>query len=147
MSIIADYLTLSKEKKSLYLKHVTSTLKENDLYVNDSKTEVLEIKRGDKETETWRQSTKLGSILGDVEDISRRKQLAVAAFQTKEKIWIEKHSVPRELKLDLFESLVMSILLYNSCCWGLRKCDIEGIEVLQSHMLRRVCNIKYPEII
>ena len=143
----ADYLTLSKEKKRLYLKHVTSTLKEDDLYVNESKTEVLVMKRGDKETETWRQSTKLGSVLGDVEDISRRKQLAVAAFQTKEKIWIEKHSVPRELKVDLVESLVMSILLYNSCCWGLRKCDIEGIEVLQRHMLRRVCNIKYPEII
>ncbi|XP_029655747.1 uncharacterized protein LOC115229553 [Octopus sinensis] len=51
------------------------------LIINTSKTEVTEIKRMDTRIgETWWNVKKLGSLLGDSEDISRRKMLAPAAL-------------------------------------------------------------------
>ena len=43
--------------------------RKDDLFVNDSKTEHTVIKKGNKVTEKWRTVTKLGSQLGDSEDI------------------------------------------------------------------------------
>ena len=74
-----DFITLQKEKNILYGKIVKGILGEEGLDVNESKTEIVELKRGD--TELWREVVKLGSYLGDAEDITRRKQLALAAFQ------------------------------------------------------------------
>ena len=47
--------------------------------MNDEKTKPESIKRDTKELETWRESKKLVSLLGDSEDLKRRKQLAAAA--------------------------------------------------------------------
>ena len=94
-------------------------------------TELLKLQRGDLNTETWRESMKLASLLADAEDIKNRKDLAAAAFQRMDKAWLDRRSVNRELKLHLLVIAVMSVFFYNSSCWGLRRCDIEGIDSLQ----------------
>lgn len=143
----ADRLTMDHAEERLYLKHATTVLKEDNLGVNESKTELLKLQRGDRNTETWRESMKLGSLLGDAEDIKNRKDLAAAAFQRMDKAWLDRRSVNRELKLQLLDTAVMSVFFYNSSCWGLRRCDIEGIDSLHRRFLRKILNISWPETI
>ena len=51
------------------------------LLVNESKTERTSMRREtDYVAEVWRVTKKLGSLLGDAEDVARRKQLALLAF-------------------------------------------------------------------
>ena len=51
-------------------------------FVNLDKTELTTISREtDSVAEQWRKTKKLGSLLGDVEDLSIRKMLAVTAFR------------------------------------------------------------------
>ena len=64
------------------LKIATEVLKENNLIVNVGKTEVTILKRGyNKSEEGWRNTIKLGSLLGDKEDIRRRKQLSCPSMR------------------------------------------------------------------
>lgn len=87
-----DFITRDKRvDNKLKSGVVKDTLKKKSLYVNDDKTESLVLKRGDRNTETWRESKKLGSLLGDMEDITRRKQLAIAAFRKMNQVWIKGH--------------------------------------------------------
>ena len=143
----ADKISLSKEMDDFYNNIVSTILGEDNLQVNNDKTERLILQRGDRDTEQWRESLKLGSYLGDTEDILRRKQLALAAFNKMKRVWLDKQKVTLEKKIDLLESLVMSIFFYNCSCWGLRKSDLLGIESFHRQLLRYICNIKYPEII
>ena len=48
-----------------------------NLKVNGGKTEYTTLKRRNKQQEEWRHTKKLGSLLGDSEDMCRRKQLSV----------------------------------------------------------------------
>ena len=41
------------------------------------KTQHTQIEQGNNDTELWRNAKKLGSLLGDKEDINRRKQLSI----------------------------------------------------------------------
>ena len=52
------------------------------LVVNESKTERTSMRREtDKVAEVWRMTKMLGSLLGDAEDVARRKQLALVVFR------------------------------------------------------------------
>ena len=140
-----DFITLQKEKHILYGKIVKDILGDEGLDVNESKTEIVELKRGDRDTELWREVVKLGSCLGDAEDIARRKQLALAAFQSMKKVWLDKQHVEFQKTLQLLDALVMSVLFYNCSCWGIRKVDLEMIESFQRNLLRNILNIRYPD--
>ena len=76
---------------------------------NDSKTEHTVIKKGNKVTEKWRTVTKLGSQLGDSEDISRRKQLSKSVKQ----LWVRRSLTSQAKRIGLYNSLVKSILSHN----------------------------------
>ena len=63
-------------------------MKSKNLLVNEEKTEYTIVKRGSKEEERERRHViKLGSKLGDREDIQRRKELATIAFAKNDTIW------------------------------------------------------------
>ena len=65
-------------------------LLEDNLLVNETKTEhtVIERKK-EKNKEEWRNVKKLGSLLGDSEDVVRRKQLAIVANKDLNQLWEE----------------------------------------------------------
>ena len=57
--------------------------------VNEDKTVYTDIKRETKtEDEKWKNINKVGYLLGDEEDISRRKTLATAAMDKLHTVWI-----------------------------------------------------------
>ena len=161
-----DFITTEKEKQHNLSKYVKEILLEENLKVNESKTEEtilerkikvpyrcerteginLKITKLDNE-EKWRTVKKLGSLLGDIEDVCRRKQLSIAALNKLQSIWIRKEKIKQALKIKLYKSLVKPVLVYNSGTWGLTRKEEEDLNAFHRQQLRRILNIKYPTII
>ncbi|XP_033121518.1 uncharacterized protein LOC117120598 [Anneissia japonica] len=93
-----------------------------NLKVNKDITEYTVIKRKEPVKENWRLTKKLGCLLGDKEDITRRKQLAVNAMN-KKALWNRKGKIRLKTRLRLYNSLVKPVLLYNSYTLALTKDD------------------------
>ena len=106
----SDFPTLRKVERELLKSIMKETLSEDDLIVNEDKTEETIINRlKDKNDEEWRKTKKLGSLLGCYEDMKRRIQLSYAAFNTIKKIWYHR-KIHINKKLQLYKSTVKPIL-------------------------------------
>ena len=137
-----DFLTESEQKKQrIYQK--TKFILTNNLLVNEDKTENTTIKRKETGTEEERRNViKLGSKLGDREDIKRRKELSSIALSNHETVWKKKWKTKLKTRLRLYESLVKVILLYNCGTWGLSRSDQKKLNSFHRKQLRRVIGIK-----
>ena len=88
-----EFITEDEETKSMVIRKVSKILLSGNLHVNDTKTEVITLKIGNKDTEGWRKIKKLGSFLGDKKDIKNRKRLANIAFTKLEYIWLSRRNI------------------------------------------------------
>ena len=80
-------IEIEKAKDKIYQK-VKEIMKTKNLLVKEEKTEYITVKRWSKEEEReWRNEIKLGSKLGDQEDIQIRKKLATIALAKNDTIW------------------------------------------------------------
>ena len=95
-------ITICEKRRTKLLKIAKNVLSRDNLKINESKTEHTVLKRGDKLSESWRNTKKLGSLLGSSEDIMRRKQLSIAATRNLDNIWI------RNTEIHLLEKLLES---------------------------------------
>ncbi|GMF47866.1 unnamed protein product [Phytophthora fragariaefolia] len=80
------------------------------LAMNSSKTELTTVARASTSTptrhvraqeEAWRNTKKLGSLLGDAEDVSRRKQLARAALNRMWALWLRTSQTSERTRVRL----------------------------------------------
>ena len=146
-----DHLTEELEKKRLFKGKVKELLGKDNLLVNEDKTEDTILRRNkhdrkNKQTnEPWRDTIKLGSKLGDKEDIERRKQLARVKMIQMKKILKRKKVVRLQKKVKLYNALVRSVLTYNSCTWGLTKQDEQNLDSFHRQNLRQVAGVFYPK--
>ncbi|KAL3674851.1 hypothetical protein V7S43_000776 [Phytophthora oleae] len=85
----ADFVCQSAEIATLIETEAPAVLAKWSLQMNTSKTEHTSVHRSPTaqsnritraKDEDWRITRKLGSLLGDAEDVSRRKNLATAAL-------------------------------------------------------------------
>ena len=143
----SDFLTEDIKIKNVIEQKAPSILAKGNLIVNKSKTEHTILKRESKLNEKWRNTKKLGSLLGDEEDIKRRKQLANIALQDMNKIWKRKKYTPMKKRIQLYESLVKSILTYNCSTWGLTKTSEKNLDSFHRKQLRKILNIRWPHTI
>ena len=141
-----DFITQSETKRSKLNEIVGKTLLEDNLIVNIDKTEHTTIKRikNDKNAEVWRHTKKLGSLLGDSEDIARRKQLSIVALNNLNNIWIRKDKIRETLRIKLYNALVKPVLIYNCSTWGLTNKDEQQLDTFHRKQLKRIIKIKYP---
>ncbi len=95
------------------------------------------------EKEVWRKVKKLGSLLGDREDIARRKHLATSSLQKIKDLW-KRYKVKLKKKTQLYNVLVKSILLYNCSTWGMSVSDEDSMDSFHRQQLRYTLNIHYP---
>ena len=109
------------------------------------KTEHTQIERGNNDTELWRNVKKLGSLLGDEEDINRRKQLSIIGINKYETLWIKKKHLNEHLQIELYKKLIKPVLLYNSSTWGLTANDELKLDTFHRKQLRRVIGKRYPD--
>ena len=142
---VCDFVTEMERKKERIFDYAKKVLTENNLLVNEEKTENITIKRGTKEEEAeWRNVIKLGSKLGDREAIKRRKELSNVAISNNETVWKKKWKRKVKTRLRLYETLVKSILLYNCDTWGLSQSDHRKVNSFHRQQLRWVIGIKWP---
>ena len=84
----SDFPCENKEDGKYLKSIVKDVLVERNLKVNEDKTEETEIKREKKkENEKWRKTKKLGSLLGDYDDMKRREQLSNQAMCELKQLW------------------------------------------------------------
>ena len=105
------------------------------------KTEHTQIQCGNHDTELWRNVKKLGSLLGDKEDINRRKQLSIISinkYEIKKKLWIKEEHLNEQLRIELYKKLIKPFLPYNSPTWGLTAIDELKLDTFHRKQLRRV---------
>ena len=77
----ADFIDTEPRQSKWIQENSTSLLKISNLHANPDKTEITILKRDAvKVNEKWRTVKKLGSLLGDEEDIIHRKILATTAL-------------------------------------------------------------------
>ena len=94
--------------------------------------------------EEWRSEKKVGSLLGDEEDINKRKQLATASMNKIDAIYLKKDKVKLEKKIKIYRALVKSILLYNCGTWGVSLNVQQRLDAYHRRQLRRILGIRYP---
>ena len=118
--------------------------------MNETKTEktILQRQKHDKKNKTtnepWRETVKLGSKLGDREDMKRRRQLATGALNKMDDILKRRKMVNIKKKLKLYNAQVKSVLLYNCATWGMSTKDTKEMDAFHRKQLRRVLGVKYP---
>ena len=145
-----DSITDNLAKRNQFKDIIKETLEIDNLQVNESKTEYTTIVRNKKTKdkkvidEPWRHTIKIGSKLGDSEDIINRKQLSNIALHQLENIWIRKDKVNMKLKLEIYKIVIKSVLLYNCGTWAMTKNEEKHINAFHRQQLRNILNIKYP---
>ena len=140
-----DFLTEDEEKKNLLNNIVKDILLEDNLVVNENKTEhTIIVRCKNKIDEKWRNVKKLGSLLGDSEDIARRKQLAIVANKALNQLWIRTDKLSLKIRLKIYNSLVRSILLYNCGTWGISKKEEDNLNAFHRKQIRYVLKIHHP---
>ena len=128
------------------------------LMVNWDKTELMVIGDGPDPAPLMYQGVQvkfvpnfkyLGSIIsstGDINpEITRRRALAASAMKSLSRpLWKQRH-VSRKTKLRVYNSTVLSILLYGAEAWAMNKSHERRIDGFDSRALRRLEGIYWPE--
>ena len=138
-----DFISLDLAFLNKILKAVGPVFGMSDLLVNVDKTENTTIGHSDlvSDQPAWRETRKLGSLLGIQEDVSRRMQLASASFKKLEALWKHPRLVSEEVRLQSFKAIVESVLLYNCGTWALTEALADKLDCFHRKMLRRVLNV------
>ncbi|RLN88747.1 hypothetical protein BBJ28_00020055 [Nothophytophthora sp. Chile5] len=150
----ADFICRDPALVELIQVHAPEVLARWSLQMNTSKTEHTQLQRcvtpastdphARAEEEVWRATRKLGSLLGDAEDVSRRKSLAAAALHRLWTVWIRPHRIADKTRIRLYNCYVLPILLYNCGTWALTPSELRQLESFHRRQLRSVLNVRYP---
>jgi len=92
----------------------------------------------------WRQVKKLGSLLGDEEDVERRIALATVQFKALERLWKRPQCASLRARMRAYNAFVLPVLLYNATTWGISQSVVNKLDVLHRKHLRRVMGVAWP---
>ena len=107
------YIFKTKEEKNKMIEPANALFPSRNLKINEEKTERTFLHRRDCITKTWRNVKKAGYLLGDFEDITRRKQLAISSTNKIQVVWIRRDKICHKKRLRLHNCLVLPVFLYN----------------------------------
>jgi hypothetical protein len=141
-----DKVSRSKQYLEEDFSAAAPTLAGWNLMVNEAKTERTTFRRDEQESnEPWRKVKKLGTLLGDKEELNRRKGLAAAAFKKAEVLWSRARFVSEQRRLRIYNACVKPILTYNMGTWALSKNDTSKLDAFHRSQLRRIIGVRYPD--
>lgn len=150
-------LSSTKEHLQRKLNNVSKHAQSTGLKINASKTKVMRLNANTnqsitstdgKEIEDVKSFTYLGSILtttgGTNEDIRRRLGLAKMTYNKLTPIW-NNGQISKRTKFRLFNSNIISVLLYGSETWKMTKNDESLVDTFLHKSLRRMLKIYWPQ--
>ena len=92
--------------------------------------------------------TYLGSIISKdnaaEKDITNRLQKARISFHQLDRIW-RSRKISEKTKLRIYNSNVLSVLLYGAECWRVVQRDSKRLAGFHTTCLRKICNIYWPD--
>ena len=136
-----DFISYSRPYLNDIERIAPACLAEWSLQINAAKTERTSVSpQVDRAHEPWRTTRKLGSLLGDVEDVARRMQLANVSFH---KMWTGAQ-ISLLLRLRLYSAFVLPVLTYNMGTWGLTKTELIRLDAHHRRHLRQIIGIRWP---
>ena len=94
----------------------------------------------------WGKTKKLGSLLGDEDDIERRMILATASFKSLRRLWERRKVTRPSTRMRAYNALVLPVLLYNCGTWGVTDAIMKDIEVFHRRQLREVLGVRTRDI-
>ena len=144
----SDFISTSPSFLTYLKELIPPTIGQFKLHANATKWEdtTLMPSAKDEDRPSWRTTKKLGSLLGDEEDIERRKRLATASFKSLRLMWERRKITSVETRIRAYNALVLPVLLYNCGTWGVTGGVIEKLEVFHRRQLREVLGIKTREL-
>ena len=117
-------------------------LTDKGLQINDSKTERYKI---DRQNNDWKKCKLLGSLLDTEQDMQRRKSLAINAANNLN-VFFKNDRLTIATKMNLIDTYIEPIFLYNSEKWATTKKQEESIDTFQRTLIRKyVLQIKWSE--
>jgi len=114
--------------------------------INTTKTETQVLGKGDNKLQIQvygQQLTQVDKFIylgesistdGTEEDVNRRAGLARGNFQGMNKVWTSK-DISRATKLQVYETMILSTLLYNSETWTLKTTQRNRLKVFDMSCL------------
>ncbi len=103
-----------------------------------------------KDEEAWKRVQKMGSLLGDDEDVQRRMELAnihavqeACCLQKYGPVW-EHENIRLNTRLRTYNTFVLPVLLYNASTWGLHESSVRKLEVYHRAQSRKVLGVRWP---
>jgi hypothetical protein len=142
-----DFISTSSQYIQTVMNEAPTVLKDWNLKVNEAKLEHTIIKRDDRDKEAWRSTKKLGSLLGDHEDLKRRKQLAANAFSKSKALWPNTSGVSLTKRLRIYNACVKPVLTYNMSTWALTQAESNELDAFHRRQLRSIIGVRYPDTI
>jgi hypothetical protein len=115
-----------------------------NLKINPDKTEFININKAERRNINVK---KLGNKISGNLDIIHRMSLARLAFNELFRIWNHSRQICVRVKLRIFNSCVISILMYNLNCVAVLKSELNKIDSFHRKLLKRLLNIFYPRMI
>jgi hypothetical protein len=88
--------------------------------------------------------SKISSDGRSTPEVMRRIALAASAMNQLGRVWKQSHLL-LTTKLRLYESCVLSILLYCSETWTLLKADIDRLQAFHMRCLRRILGVRWQD--
>ncbi|XP_061168123.1 uncharacterized protein LOC133177049 [Saccostrea echinata] len=120
--------------------------KTKSMRINGKKNDAIRL--NDKEVEEVETFLYLGATMdktgGTEADIGRRLGLARTAFASLTKVW-KSAQYSTKTKLKIFNTNVLSVLLYCSELWRTTEKDDEKLDTFHRKCLRRILKIHWPE--
>ena len=135
--------TLKRERDEKIDEEKINNLTNNKEKAKERTKEQKRVKNERINKEEWRKTKKLGTLLGEHQEVKRRKQLASVALNNMKSIWKINNKIGVKRKVRLYKTYIYSILTYNMGTWALNKDEIKELEVFQRKTLRRILGISY----
>ena len=141
-----DFINTDSQKLQMIEEIAPAIFAKWNLKMNISKTEYTTIQRSTTaEVSEWRRTKKLGSLLGDAEDVQRRMNSSRSVEGQLWKIFSNEDHLPENERLKVYNTYIRPVLLYNSSTWGITQTLLSKIESFHRQQLRRkVVKVFYP---
>jgi len=132
-----------------FLKNlIPPTIARYDLNANEKKWALTTLERNASKgvPASWRQEKKLGSLLGDEEDVQNRMVRGTLSFKSLRLLWERKKVTSIDTRMRAYNAFVLPVILYNCGTWGVTDAVIEKLEVYHRRQLREVLGIRKREL-
>lgn len=137
-----DLVSLSKEWLENALAQIPAELATFSLIANAEKTEWTEYCH---ESERWRTTRKLGSRIGETEDMHHRANQAAGMYASMDKLWRQHKLVNTKIRMQMFRNYVEPCFTYACGTWGTTQGERNWFEAQHRRLLRKAIGIQYPK--